>query len=90
MRMNSARPARKMAGAILGLALILPAAAQACPAIGSSWVEGDCSPRSTNCQKIVVTGHGWLSGRKAYKFDSYILWPSGWTYRYSGKAICSW
>lgn len=89
MPMLSARSGRTMTAALLGAVLVLPVAAQAaCPAVGSSWLQGDCSPRSYYCEKIVVTGHGWLEGRRAYKADHYFRTDYGWNYRYSSKTVC--
>jgi hypothetical protein len=78
-----------MAATLVGAVLVLPAAAQAaCPAVGSSWLQGDCSPGSNYCEKVVVTGLGWLDGRRAYKADSYFHTNYGWNYRYSSKTVC--
>ena len=89
MPITMTRTSRVMAGTLLAAALSLPVAAQAaCPEVGSSWLQGDCSQYSTYCEKVVVTGLGWLDGRRAYKFDSYFRRYYGWQYRYSGKAIC--
>jgi hypothetical protein len=87
--MTSTPLCRTLAAALLGAAMALPAAAQAaCPEVGSTWLQGDCSPNSNYCEKVVVTGLGWLDGRRAYKFDSYFHTRYGWNYRYSGKQVC--
>lgn len=89
MHTNPTRFGRAMAATLLSAAMALPAAAQAaCPAVGSSWLQGDCSPGSNYCEKVVVTGLGWLDGRRAYKADSYFHTNYGWNYRYSSKTVC--
>lgn len=55
-----------LATAVLGMALLLPTVANAsCRAVGDSWVTGDCSPRSSTCEKHVVTGYGYYGNDPA-------------------------
>jgi hypothetical protein len=46
--------------AVLGLAFMQPVAANAaCRQVGDTWLSGDCSPRSSSCERHVVTGYGY-------------------------------
>ena len=48
------------AAAVLGVAMLQPVVANAaCREVGDSWLSGDCSPRSSSCERHVVTGYGY-------------------------------
>ncbi|WP_133478490.1 hypothetical protein [Cognatilysobacter segetis] len=60
LMMNRISLPSTVATAVLGIGLMLSGAANAaCRQVGDVWLSGDCSPRSSSCERNVVVGYGY-------------------------------
>lgn len=91
MHGTSPRYSGPLAAAVLALGALLPVAAQAaCPNLGATRLYGDCSPRSSYCEKHVVVGHtDDFYGRRGYVADIYRRNNQGWYFVTSMTALCN-